>query len=453
MDIKKFLLFSVVVLCPSLFVNADDGDVITLVTDQNVEMVFKVLDEENKILQVGTGECDNVSAVPYRFTGDLIIPAEINGYKVKSIGDYAFRGTSVTNVIISEGIEKIGDKMFYGRCRNLVSVTIPSTVSEIGIYEPVDGYECFCEQYSKTIISDIGSWCGVKKNGGCFWRNLYIGDNLISEIEIPQGVTTIEARTFAITNVFDNIKLPSSLKKICHLAFNMSTLYLDDPSKCIIPTLVIPENVDTIESYAFSSKIQCDSLIFKGGVKYIGKSAFRYFTECELILPEGTENVCEYAFDNNNNIELLSLPSTLTKLGKFAFNDMKSIKNILSYNENPPVIDKSSFGSWKLNYGVDSGDGNSDLVIENPDNPSYGYETAKLFVPRASIEKYKTTENWKRFKEIYAIEDFDTINGIDNLKAPNKTNINNSTYDLQGRRLSAEPSHGIYIKDGKKIAR
>ncbi len=27
------------------------------------------------------------------------------------------------------------------------------------------------------------------------------------------------------------------------------------------------------------------------------------------------------------------------------------------------------------------------------------------------------------------------------------------TYDLQGRKLSAEPSHGIYIKDGKKIAR
>ena len=26
-------------------------------------------------------------------------------------------------------------------------------------------------------------------------------------------------------------------------------------------------------------------------------------------------------------------------------------------------------------------------------------------------------------------------------------------YDLQGRRLSAEPAHGIYIKDGKKIAR
>ena len=28
-----------------------------------------------------------------------------------------------------------------------------------------------------------------------------------------------------------------------------------------------------------------------------------------------------------------------------------------------------------------------------------------------------------------------------------------SIYDLQGRRLSAEPAHGIYIKDGKKIAR
>ena len=41
--------------------------------------------------------------------------------------------------------------------------------------------------------------------------------------------------------------------------------------------------------------------------------------------------------------------------------------------------------------------------------------------------------------------------GVEEVKAD--VNKDNSVYDLQGRRLSAEPSHGIYIKDGKKIAR
>ena len=41
--------------------------------------------------------------------------------------------------------------------------------------------------------------------------------------------------------------------------------------------------------------------------------------------------------------------------------------------------------------------------------------------------------------------------GVEEVKAD--VNKDNSVYDLQGRRLSAEPSHGIYIKDGKKVAR
>jgi len=43
--------------------------------------------------------------------------------------------------------------------------------------------------------------------------------------------------------------------------------------------------------------------------------------------------------------------------------------------------------------------------------------------------------------------------GIEEIKANNNSKSDKSVYDLQGRRLSAEPAHGIYIKDGKKVAR
>lgn len=52
-----------------------------------------------------------------------------------------------------------------------------------------------------------------------------------------------------------------------------------------------------------------------------------------------------------------------------------------------------------------------------------------------------------------AIEEIEGASAVEEIKAERERVIKEGLYDLQGRRLSAEPSHGIYIKDGKKIAR
>ncbi len=48
-------------------------------------------------------------------------------------------------------------------------------------------------------------------------------------------------------------------------------------------------------------------------------------------------------------------------------------------------------------------------------------------------------------------DDGNVVLGVEEVRTD--VNKDKSVYDLQGRKLSAEPSHGIYIKDGKKIAR
>ena len=52
-----------------------------------------------------------------------------------------------------------------------------------------------------------------------------------------------------------------------------------------------------------------------------------------------------------------------------------------------------------------------------------------------------------------AIEEIEGASAVEEIKAERERIIKEGIYDLQGRRLSAEPSHGIYIKDGKKVAR
>lgn len=74
----------------------------------------------------------------------LVIPASIDGYKVVSIGDRAFEDSSLTNVIISDGVESIGWFAFNG-CVKLKDITVPSSVTSIG-------YSAFGNADSKTNI-------------------------------------------------------------------------------------------------------------------------------------------------------------------------------------------------------------------------------------------------------------------------------------------------------------
>ena len=48
-------------------------------------------------------------------------------------------------------------------------------------------------------------------------------------------------------------------------------------------------------------------------------------------------------------------------------------------------------------------------------------------------------------------DDGNVVLGVEEVKT--EEDKEKSVYDLQGRRLNVEPSHGIYIKDGKKVAR
>ena len=43
--------------------------------------------------------------------------------------------------------------------------------------------------------------------------------------------------------------------------------------------------------------------------------------------------------------------------------------------------------------------------------------------------------------------------GIEEITYNNKVKVRTDIFNLQGRRLNAEPKHGVYIKNGKKVVK
>ena len=113
-----------------------------------------------------------------------------------SIGDCAFCDCrSLTSIILPEGVTSIGDYAFYG-CSSLASVIIPEGVTSIG-----NCAFCDCENLTAVHISDIAAWCNIKfsksdSNPLYYANNLYLNGELVTEVTLPEGVTSIGEGAF-----------------------------------------------------------------------------------------------------------------------------------------------------------------------------------------------------------------------------------------------------------------
>jgi len=80
----------------------------------------------------------------------LVVPSQIDGFDVYGISSKAFEGYSFKSVIISDGVETIDWFAFYN-CKQLTSITIPSSVRKIG-YAVFDGcpknFTLYCQSGS-----------------------------------------------------------------------------------------------------------------------------------------------------------------------------------------------------------------------------------------------------------------------------------------------------------------
>ena len=286
------------------------------------------------------------------------------GCQLTSIGDYAFSGCdSLTSVTFEEGsnLESIGEHMFYN-CDSLESITIPSSVTSIGDHAFQDcdsltsvtfekgsqltsmgsGVFYECTSLTEVHISDIASWCNINfgsydANPLYYAKHLYLDGEEVTELVIPEGVTSIGEYAFCQCTSLTTVTFEegSQLTSIGEDAFWYCTS---------LKSITIPSSVTSIGACAFYSCTSLTSVTFEEGSQlteiadgdfdYSDYSCYGVFSDCtsltSITIPSSVTSIGNYAFYNCDSLTSVTFEedSQCTSIGKNAFQDCDSLISI-----------------------------------------------------------------------------------------------------------------------------
>lgn len=248
--------------------------------------------------------------------------------------------TSFNELRYFTGLEDIDGFEFSG-CSNLSSIIIPKNVVTIGGYA-FDGTNLEV----LDVTEENAYFCSVD---GIVYNKakttlIVCPPKKSGTIVIPENITRIDSYAFTGCKSITSVSLPSTLQQIGFGAFQL----------CTLGKISLPANVKTLTGGAFVNtyitEIDVDESnpYFKSvdGVLYskdeLTLVAFPFQKTEDYEIPEGTTTIGEYAF-YNTKITKLTLPSTITSLERFAIAQSDNIRAVYSKVTTPQYTSVSEY--------------------------------------------------------------------------------------------------------------
>lgn len=223
------------------------------------------------------------------------IPSEINGTPVTTIGNAAFRDSSVTSVTIPASVTEIGANAFAG-CTNLTSVTYGGDWSNLTI------------QSGNPAVEDAAKDAANEQ---------------LFDFEFILNNTAVVVISYKGTAA--DVTIPSRYKgkpvtMIDHAAFHNNSA---------VTSVTIPDSVTAIPDDAFGFCSQLTNISIPNSVTFIGFSAFNSCTSLKSItLPSSLSTIQSYAFYNCGNLKTIRIPVSVTSIGNCAFDVCPSLMTV-----------------------------------------------------------------------------------------------------------------------------
>ncbi|MBQ6262623.1 MAG: leucine-rich repeat protein [Clostridia bacterium] len=207
----------------------------------------------------------------YGTDAEVVIPSEIDGIPVVSIGEYAFSNAgNITSVVIPEGIKSIGPYAFYS-CTVLENVILPESMTEIG-----DSAFSGC-----SSLTDFRFPAGVKKIGADALSNC---TSLVS-VSLPDSLDVLSGGLFAQDSSLESIIIPNTVRNVGSNAFSECTS---------LKRIEIPSSVEHIFDYAFAWCASLEEAVIADGVKIIDYRAFSHCESLKRVVFPGSVNMAGY---------------------------------------------------------------------------------------------------------------------------------------------------------------
>lgn len=384
---------------------------------------------------------------------------------VKEMGWNPFTGClSVTDFMCSGNnafYKSVNGVLFSKDMTDLVAYPPASTATTYDIPESVTSILLAAFSHSSNLtqvnIPESVTWVGP---------SAFLWCSGLESLVFPDGITYIGPSGVASCTNLTYLHLPANLDTI-----HNSTVY----GLKSLTELTVPRTVRYIDNYAFTESSGLKTITFEEGscLEGIGQLAFDHCTSLETFdMPNTVTTIAGQVFGNCTSLKYAHLSDNLTSMGGATFWECTSmvegeipggVSSIRNAFVNCTALKRLKLGSKdsapgttliknvgitgcdqleriELGANIDSLENLALMDLQNVKvficwastpprcndhwscfSPSTDRLTAPLYVPKASIEAYRTAYQWKDFQTIVPIEDVGDVNDDGNISIADVT--------------------------------